>query len=63
MNEPAKRPKFRKLPLFTRGDIPELDSLKICCDLLNELEPRMRAANLQYIADKFGYRLFPKATQ
>jgi hypothetical protein len=51
--------KTRRLPLFTQDDFPELDSLKIQWDLMQELTPRMRVANLEFIASKMGFRLLP----
>ncbi len=53
-----KKPrKTRRLPLFTEGQFPELDTLKIQWDLMQEMPWRMRVANLQFIADKMGLRV------
>lgn len=52
-----KQRKTRRIPLFTQGDIPELDNLKIQWDLMQEMPRRMRVANLQFIADKMGLRV------
>lgn len=49
--------KTRRLPLFTQGQFPELDSLKIQWDLMQEMPLRMRVANLMFIADKMGFHL------
>lgn len=50
-----KQRKVRVIPLFTNGEIPELDALKIQWDLMKEMSPRMQVANLQFIADKMGF--------
>lgn len=57
----VKRPRLRKLPLFTRGEHRVIDNLKICYDLLEELPEHERVANLNYLADKFGYALVRKS--
>ena len=49
--------KTRRLPLFTGGQFPELDSLKIQWDLMQEMAPSMRIANLRFIAEKMGFEL------
>lgn len=54
------RPYIRKVRLFTRGKHPEIDSLKICYDLLTEMPEHVRVATLNFIANKFGYRLYDK---
>ncbi len=51
--------KTRRLRLFTQGQFPDLDILKMQWDLMQELAPRMREANLQFIAGKLGYQLYP----
>lgn len=50
----------REVKLYTSGKFPELDNLKICYDLLAELPANTRLANLNFIADKLGYKLYDK---
>ena len=53
---PPKKPRIRKVKLFTRGEHKTVDNLKICCDLLAELPENERMANLGFMVSKFGYR-------
>lgn len=52
-----KQRKTRRLPLFTKGEDPALDNLKIQWDLMKEMPWHCRVANLQFIADKMGLRV------
>lgn len=52
-----KQRKTRRLPLFTQGEFPELDTLKMQWDLMKELPWRMQVANLEFIAGKMGFRI------
>lgn len=46
-------PVFRKFQLLTGGANPDLDALKICSDLLKELEPRDRDGVIKWLSSKW----------
>jgi hypothetical protein len=52
-----KTKKTRRFPMFTQGEFPELDALKLQWDLMKELSPQMRVANLRFLADKLGFQI------
>jgi len=54
-----RKSRSRSFRLFTQGEFPELDKLKIQWDLMTELTPAMREANLRFLAGKMGFRVLP----
>lgn len=50
----------RTFVLFTGDEVPEIDRLAIVMQVIKEMDDLERRAAVSYMADYFGYRVFPK---